>query len=100
MCGEVALLTVKVFDALGQGLGGGQHRGRGRIAVVGGPAARQRTDQGGVGAVVAVAFAQLGRRGHEQGLDLVDGRGAGLDRASACSQQRAQRAGLFVFRDS
>jgi len=89
-------LVVEEFDALGQRLGGRQHRRGGGIAVGGGPASGQRCDQRG-GAVAAVAVAQLGRRGNQQRVDLVGRRGAGLDRAAACGQQRAQGGGVSVF---
>jgi len=63
---------------------------------VGGPALRQRGDQGG-GVVAAVAFAQLGRRGHQQGVELIGGGGVRLDRAAPGAQQRPQGGGVFVF---
>jgi hypothetical protein len=89
-------LAVEKFNALGQSLRGRQHRHDRGIPVGGGPASSQYFDQPS-GAVVAVAFAQLGGPGDQQRVDLVGRGGAGLDRAAACGQQRAQGGAVFAF---
>ena len=95
--GEVFGLAFEELDALGQCFASGQYGHRGRIALYGGPASRQCPHQSQSG-VAAVAFPQLGGGDDEQGFDLVDRRGAGLDRAAACGEQRAQCCGVLVFR--
>jgi len=49
------------------------------------------------GGVSAVAFTQVGRGGDEEVFDLLDGGGAGFDRASAGDQQGFEGAGVGVF---
>jgi hypothetical protein len=51
----------------------------------------------GHGGVAAVAFPHFGGGGDEQGFDLIDRCGAGLDCAAACGEQRAQCCGVLVF---
>lgn len=93
---QVLLLLLEEDCALRQCLGGGQHRDRGWVVMGGGSASGQRSDQGG-GVRAAVAFAQLDRPSHQQGVDLVGLGGVRLDRAAPRAQQRPHRTGAGVF---